>query len=101
MISRSSFFENSKEWYQDPLATPNDRLLCAFVNLRLITAETLELLQPRQRPDILQDSQLYRTESLLKILNRDIDQWISHWYEICSQSRLNAARNPSFFRSIS
>jgi hypothetical protein len=88
MIARSDFFERSPEWWKDPLATPNDCLLCAFVSLRLIAADVPELLQNKHRMSDVPDSQLNRTEVLLKMLDMDIDRWLSRWLPACRQSTL-------------
>ncbi|XPS81575.1 hypothetical protein M3J07_013536 [Ascochyta lentis] len=79
MIDRSRYVESASNWYRHPLAIANDRLLCAFVSLRLITSTHIDTTTSqgvqRQRQQNLQ------FRSLLRLLDRQIEDWQSCWTE--------------------
>ncbi|KAL4805782.1 hypothetical protein BDV18DRAFT_160657 [Aspergillus unguis] len=76
MIERTALIESAATWWRDDLADPNDRLLCAFVSLRLLAADAFDILTSNPRSP--------RTPSLLSILDRRIDEWQSKWIGIIS-----------------
>ncbi|RAL62888.1 hypothetical protein DID88_004729 [Monilinia fructigena] len=63
------------EWYQEKYAVPGgDMVLSAFVCLRLISAEMLELASSMKL-----EAQKSRTEILSKFLNTEISTWEKDW----------------------
>jgi len=80
MIDRSSFLESVDTWHQSPIALPSDVLLCAFVSLRLLTSEVFELLETQRAPN--SRTQIHQVESLLKIVEKQVEAWQEHWLQI-------------------
>ncbi|KAL4881817.1 hypothetical protein BJY04DRAFT_207301 [Aspergillus karnatakaensis] len=76
MIEKSEFIESAESWWKHPLAIPNDRLLCSFVTLRLLTADTFDLLVP------VKQSPASRHERLLASLHEHIHLWQRKWLEV-------------------
>ncbi|KAH7034594.1 uncharacterized protein B0I36DRAFT_360100 [Microdochium trichocladiopsis] len=82
MIERSDFIESIEPWCKDPMATPSDRLLGAFVTLRLLSSEVFKLLGPRStRNDA---GQVHRLDSFLSIIKGRLDEWESKWIRCVS-----------------
>lgn len=79
MIERSSYIETAGEWYRHPLAIANDRLLCAFVSLRLITSTHCETMLSQNVRH--QREQALQFRSLLRLLDRQIEDWQNSWTE--------------------
>jgi len=77
MIERSDFIESIEAWCKDPLATHGDRLLGAFVTLRLLSSEVFKLLGPRSTNSDM--SQFHRLDSFLAIIKGRIDDWELKW----------------------
>ncbi|KAH8671691.1 hypothetical protein BX600DRAFT_487129 [Xylariales sp. PMI_506] len=77
MIERDGFIESVELWCRDPLATPNDRLLGAFVTLRLLSSEVFKLLGPK--PSRVRPGPLHSMESLLAIIKSRIEEWEQRW----------------------
>ncbi|KAL4962415.1 fungal specific transcription factor domain-containing protein [Aspergillus stella-maris] len=84
MIDRTELIEFGEVWWQYPYSSPNDPLLCAFVALRLMTADTFDLLLP-SRPNSAS-----HIEHLLSILDRSIDAWQGKGLDLVSQRNSNA-----------
>ncbi|CCD48319.1 similar to fungal specific transcription factor [Botrytis cinerea T4] len=75
MIDESNLISKAGEWYQEEYAVPGgDLLLSAFVCLRLISAEFLELSSSTKS-----DSQNSRSEILSKLLNTELNTWEKDW----------------------
>lgn len=79
MIDRSKFIESVNDWYLHPLAITNDRLLCAFVSLRLITSAHVDTMASQLI--IHQRQQALQYRSLLRLLDRQIEEWGKLWSE--------------------
>lgn len=77
MIEPGGFIESVNDWYQSPLAISNDGLLCAFVELRLMTSNVLELVQPRRDGDSTSPLACHRP--LLRSLSERVQRWKSKW----------------------
>ncbi|ETS79448.1 hypothetical protein PFICI_09301 [Pestalotiopsis fici W106-1] len=77
MIERSTFIEAIESWCRDPLATDNDRLLGAFVTLRLLSSEVFKLLGPKSSRVL--SGPLHSIESLLAIIKIRIEEWEQRW----------------------
>ncbi|KAL4972487.1 hypothetical protein BDW66DRAFT_162867 [Aspergillus desertorum] len=78
MIERNHLTEAAESWCQDPLASPNDQLLSSFVALRLLAADTFDLLSPcRTNP-------VSRAERPLSILDSRIAAWQGKWLALVS-----------------
>lgn len=91
MIERSELFLEARDtWYDDPLATDYDRMLCALLDLRLLTSDTFRPSHPKHRgghdgrenkhddngePDVSETSQFDRRGSLVRIISMDVDRW--------------------------
>lgn len=82
MIERSTYIESAGDWFKNQLATPNDRLLSAFVSLRLITSAHSEVMTSQIVRDQRQQALQFR--SLLRLLDRQIDDWQKVWQRIVS-----------------
>jgi hypothetical protein len=80
MIERSNYIESASSWYEDPLAVTNDRLLCAFVSLRLITSSHFETMTSQNVRHQRQKALQFR--SLLRILDKEIEDWQTRWTEV-------------------
>lgn len=80
MIERSGFLESVDIWYRSPWALASDVLLCAFVSLRLLTSEVFELLESQRTTS--PRSQTHQLESLLKIIEKQVEAWQEHWLQI-------------------
>ncbi|TGO52936.1 hypothetical protein BCON_0132g00030 [Botryotinia convoluta] len=75
MIDQNNLISKASEWYQEEYAVPGgDLLLSAFVCLRLISAEFLELSSSTKS-----DSQKFRSEILSKLLNTELNTWEKDW----------------------
>lgn len=92
MIERSSFLESVDVWYRSPLAIPSDVLLCAFVSLRLLTSEVFELLENHGTTRL--ETHHYQVESLLKIIEKQVEGWQEHWLEIAEEGASTVHDNP-------
>lgn len=75
MIDQNNLISKASEWYQEKYAVPGgDMVLSAFVCLRLISAEMLELASSMKL-----EAQKSRTEILSKFLNTEISTWEKNW----------------------
>ncbi|KAJ0426576.1 fungal-specific transcription factor domain-containing protein [Aspergillus carlsbadensis] len=86
MIERTELIDSAETWWQDPVSSPNDQLLSSFVALRLLTADTFDLLSSSKTP-------VAQTERLLSILNTRIDSWQSKWLTAVSTSSGNSCHS--------
>ena len=77
MIERSTFLESASKWHQHALEVTNDRLLSAFVSLRLITSTHFEMMTTQYVQHQRQEPAPFR--SLLRLLDRQIVDWQSRW----------------------
>lgn len=78
MMERNEFIESIDLWCKDPMVTSNDRLLGAFVTLRLMTSAVYKLLS--QKPQTSEgQGPLHNIESLLTIINGRIKGWENLW----------------------
>ena len=80
MIERSTHIESAVDWFRHRLAIPNDRLLSAFVSLRLITSAHTDTMTSRTVQE--QRQQVLQFRSLLRLLDRQIENWQKTWQEI-------------------
>lgn len=75
MIDQNNLISKANQWYQEPYAVPGgDMLLSAFVCLRLISAEMLELASSMKS-----EAQTSRSEILSRLLNTEISTWEKEW----------------------
>lgn len=81
MIERNDLTECVDNWWQDPVSILNDRLLCSFVTLRLLTADTFDLLIPSTT------NSMSRLERTITVLDRRIHAWQSNWVGIVCAGR--------------
>ena len=79
MIERSIYLESVHNWHLHPLELANDRLLCAFVSLRLITSTHFEMTTTQYAQRQRQEPSQFR--SLLRVLDRKIINWQRRWTE--------------------
>ncbi|KAH8654446.1 hypothetical protein BGZ60DRAFT_435582 [Tricladium varicosporioides] len=78
MIDQSSFIAKSGHWHQHNFAVPGaDLLLCAFVALRIVSAETLDLVSP-SRSTLLS----FQGEMLSKSMNNSMNSWENKWLNL-------------------
>lgn len=76
MIERGQFIDTVEGWYMSPLATPFDGLLCAFVSLRLLTADVPGLIRAK---DSGSHWHIQHHHPLMKIMENQISQWQRQW----------------------
>ncbi|KAK6196632.1 hypothetical protein LQW54_011326 [Pestalotiopsis sp. IQ-011] len=86
MIERSTFIESIESWCRDSLATDNDRLLGAFVTLRLLSSEVFKLLGPKSSKVV--SGPLHSIESLLAIIKIRIEEWEQRWIHCVSSGQI-------------
>lgn len=77
MIERSGFVESAGDWHLHTFEVTNDRLLSAFVSLRLITSTHFEMMTTQYVQHQRQEPAPFR--SLLRLLDRQIIDWQSRW----------------------
>lgn len=77
MIPKSELIESAHAWYDVPISTAQDRLLCALVTLRMIGSEVFDLLNPHRSS--FRSTLLDRTDGLMNILLNDIQKWQNRW----------------------
>lgn len=92
MIPRNGLIESAHSWYNDPLSTPQDRMLCALVTLRMIGSEIFDLLNPHRSS--YRSTLLDRTDGLMKVLLNDIQKWHTHWSSM-SEMGMDTINEPS------
>ena len=81
MIEQSDVVYDSDTWHTHELSvTGRDLLLVAFVRLRMMSSEMLDLVF-LGRPGLLRN----RPETLLKLLNSEISRWETKWYSLFDQ----------------
>ena len=73
MIDRNDLIESADQWWRHPYSIPNDRLLCSFVSLRLLTADIFECVRR---------SFSFSRGQLLSSLQRQIESWENKWLSI-------------------
>ena len=75
MIDHNDLIRKADDWCKEPFAIPGgDTLLSAFVRLRCLGSEALELVSPAHSARYPQ-----RAEILMKLLNADITRWQEDW----------------------
>ncbi|KAJ8070918.1 hypothetical protein OCU04_001277 [Sclerotinia nivalis] len=75
MIDQNNLISKASKWYQEAYAVPSgDMLLSAFVRLRVISAEMLELASSMKLK-----AQSPRSEMLSRLLNTEISTWEKDW----------------------
>ncbi|RDW72666.1 Zn(II)2Cys6 transcription factor [Aspergillus mulundensis] len=81
MIERNELIDAAESWWRDDegLANSNDQLLSAFTALRLITADTFDLLSPAKTAP-------HRVDRLLGVIDQRIQAWQKRWLEIISSN---------------
>jgi hypothetical protein len=83
MIDRSNYLESVSEWHLHPLEMANDRLLCAFVSLRLITSTHMEMMTTQHAQQQRHETSRYR--SMLRMADGEIVDWQKRWTETVSR----------------
>lgn len=83
MIERGNYLESVSNWYLHPLEMANDRLLCAFVSLRLITSTHFEMMTTQYAEHQRPETSRYR--STLRMADGEIVRWQKRWTEIVSK----------------
>lgn len=81
MMERNDLTESADSWWQDPVSILNDRLLCGFVTLRLLSADTFDLLMPSTT------NSMSRLERTIAVLDRRIHAWQSNWVGVVCAGR--------------
>jgi hypothetical protein len=77
MIETTDLITGARDWHQEPYAVPGgDILLSAFVSLRLISADMLELALPKH------GYSSSRSDLLSKLLNSEITTWEKDWLSL-------------------
>jgi hypothetical protein len=91
MIERGQFIEAVGEWYSSSLTSPHDGLLCAFVKLRLLTADVPGLLHPtNDNPD----GHVHNPRPLMKIMEDQIDRWQRQWTKTLERGKVSSSEYP-------
>lgn len=95
MMERNEFIESIDLWCKDPMVTSNDKLLGAFVTLRLMTSAVYKLLS--QKPQTSEGrGPLHNIESLLTIINGRIKGWENLWTQAVETGKQFDHPVPSF-----
>lgn len=97
MIEQCDFIESIEAWCNDPLATQGDRLLGAFVTLRLLSSEVFKVLGPSST--CTDNSEVHSLDSFLTIIKSQIDKWGLKWTRSVSRSTY-FPRSPGFYYSL-
>ncbi|KAL3419510.1 fungal specific transcription factor domain-containing protein [Phlyctema vagabunda] len=85
MIEQNDFITTAQDWYKQPFAVFGaDALLCAFVTLRIISSEIVELVSPDRSARHIQQS-----DTLMKLLNSNITRWEEYWHPISDDDRVD------------
>ncbi|KAH6692135.1 fungal-specific transcription factor-like protein [Leptodontidium sp. MPI-SDFR-AT-0119] len=89
MIEQSDVVQDSDTWHLNNFAVPGvDLLLVAFVRLRIMSSEMLDLVFLGQ-PGSSQN----RPETLLKLLNSEISRWETKWYSSFDQDDVSPCQH--------
>jgi len=81
MIEQSDVMQDSDTWHTHEFSVKGgDLLLVAFVRLRMMSSEMLDLVF-LGRPGSTRN----RPETLLKLLNSEISRWETKWYTLFEQ----------------
>lgn len=92
MIDQNDFISTAQNWYKQPYAVFGaDALLSAFVTLRIISSEILELVSPDRS-----SRHIHQGDSLMKLLNANITRWEEHWLPISEDGKLSSTCYLSF-----
>jgi hypothetical protein len=85
MIEKSDMLQDSDTWHLNDFAVAGvDLLLVAFVHLRIMSSEMLDLVF-QSRPGSFQT----RPELCLRLLNTEISRWEAKWYSPFDQGRID------------
>ncbi|KAF2635882.1 hypothetical protein P280DRAFT_501671 [Massarina eburnea CBS 473.64] len=84
MIERGQFIEAVGEWYSSSLASLHDGLLCAFVTLRLLTADVPGLLHSR---DDSLHKHVHNPRPLMRIMEDQVNRWQRQWTKTLEKER--------------
>ncbi|KAK6083574.1 fungal specific transcription factor domain-containing protein [Seiridium cupressi] len=98
MIERSACIESIEAWCRDPMATGNDRLLGAFVTLRLLSSEVFKLLGPKSSR--IHSGPLHSIESLLAIIKARIEEWEQIWVHYVDAEEVLASEDPNISTNL-
>jgi hypothetical protein len=84
MIDQNGFIAKAENWYKQPLAVyGGDALLCAFVGLRIISTEILELVSPDLSSRHIHQS----SETLFRLMNGNITRWEERWFPVADDGK--------------
>lgn len=80
MLPEDELVRHSPTWHEEGGAPirPEDVIVCAFIQLRLIATETTDYFSPHRRSVGTQPADTDR-EQMLKTCNTKLDQWLEHW----------------------
>lgn len=85
MIEQNDFITTAQDWYMLPCAVFGaDALLSAFVTLRILSSEIVELVSPDRTSRHIQQG-----DNLMKLLNASLTRWEEHWHPIAEDGKLH------------
>ncbi|RDW84488.1 hypothetical protein BP6252_02078 [Coleophoma cylindrospora] len=89
MIEQNDFITTAQDWYKLPCAVFGaDALLSAFVTLRILTSEIIELVSPDRTSRHIQQG-----DNLMKLLNASLTRWEEHWHPISEDERVDRCQS--------
>ncbi|PGH00029.1 hypothetical protein GX51_06028 [Blastomyces parvus] len=90
MIQIDPLIRSAEYWHQHVYAVPGcDQIMSAFVQLRIIGSEILEL--SWIDPAAITAQSIIKNEVILKLFNGDLDRWEAKWYQIVEEVSTNVA----------
>ncbi|KLJ07019.1 hypothetical protein EMPG_17494 [Blastomyces silverae] len=90
MIQMDPLIRSAEHWHQHVYAVPGcDQIMSAFVQLRILGSEILELFWID--PVATTAQSIIKNEEILKLFNGDLDRWEAKWYQIVEQVSTNVA----------
>ncbi|OAT10031.1 hypothetical protein BDBG_05713 [Blastomyces gilchristii SLH14081] len=90
MIQMDPLIRSAEHWHQHVYAVPGcDQIMSAFVQLRILGSEILELFWID--PVATTAQSIIKIEVILKLFNGDLDRWEAKWYQIVEEVSTNVA----------
>ncbi|OJD24117.1 hypothetical protein ACJ73_04523 [Blastomyces percursus] len=88
MIQMDPLIRSAEHWHQNVYAVPGcDQIMSAFVQLRILGSEILELFWID--PVATTAQSIIKNEVILKLFNGDLDRWEAKWYQIVEEVSTN------------
>lgn len=92
MIEQDNFITTAQDWYKQPYAVFGaDALLCAFVTLRILSSEIVELVSPDHG-----SRHIKQGDTLMKLLNANLTRWEECWHLVSDDGKSSSDTDPQF-----